>query len=286
MFIYNIGKLESDVNSKKISYVICNCDEIKEKEQEQIKSEKGFYSDQEILESLKTNISERFKAIEIYYPKTCDFLQRNSLEYKVFLWWADFSEPTLFAEGYFVLNNRVYFVKPRSFSFNLPSYLQTWYENIGGIVCSDHCNSTNGRMLIDDAWLWHSFDEYIVKNKKKVIEHIVNNIPYTFVDEDEDKISVNDKHLKKGFPNLRCFLDTRMPFDSPEDVNNCKEYDLLFICYDFNETVYLVKDGDFFNGLYTIDNPSEALDNYMLHVFSQYDQEFTRFDFSPWMKGL
>lgn len=291
MRIYNINNLEKDIQSGKINYIVRQYEEIQEEERNIITNEELGFAHAKRIQLLKTNFSEKLEPIKNCYPKTYAFLKKQSIEYEVFFRWSDMRSKnpkhTLFSECYFILNKRIYHVTPKSSNnFNLPSYLQTWRESIGGIVCSDNWNSENGSMLIDDAWSWHSFDDYVVKQRKKTIQEIVNKIPNTYVAWRRKDRNKDENNLKDRFPNLRCFLDTRMPFDSPEDVDNCKEYDLLFVCYQFNETVYLVRNGDFINEFYTIVNPAEALDNYLLHVFSQHDQEFIRFDFSPWMKKL
>lgn len=134
-----------------------------------------------------------------------------------------------------------------------------------------------GRTLIDHPFAWLSFDEYLPRRgRKALIQSLIERIDYVFIDSLEDDVYKQDKQRKSGFPNLRCMLDAREPGIRP------KEYDLILMCYDFNQTVYWVKDGDFENGLYIISQPQQMLDQYFLHVFSQHDQEFSRFDFSPW----
>ena len=113
-----------------------------------------------------------------------------------------------------------------------------------------------------------------IKNKKKVIQSIVSRIPYTY---EEENVKAPQKYKVKGFPNLRVFLDSREPEEQQ------KEYDLLLTCYDYDQNIYWVKNGDFENELYILSNPETAIDDYMVHVFSQAEG---RFDFSPWATKL
>ncbi len=286
MPFYTLKQLEKDAD-----YIVTAFDQVQEAELDYIQTKE--YQDQELLtlDILRDkDFNDLIQPLTDYFPKAYQYLAALNIQYQVFFkWYRSFCSEVkdgLICQAFFHINNRIYFLDISSYKIqgNLPDYLvDGWGKYLGGIVCSDDGSKMWGVTLIDDPFAWSSFDMYLPrKGKKALINTLIERIPYVYVNSKEDDISKQNKYNSniKDFPNLRCMLDAREP------RGDTKEYDLLFICYQFNQTLYWVKDGDFENGLYEITNPQDALDHYFVHVFKQQDQEFSRFDFSAWAEPL
>ncbi|WP_353174047.1 tetratricopeptide repeat protein [Acinetobacter rudis] len=267
---------------KEAEYIVSDYGQVRSRELEYIKDHEYMQRAIEALDILKNqSFNELIQPLASYFPKTYQYLSSMDIEYQVFFeWWGRFDvKDNLKSQPFFALHQRIYYLSPYdSFCRALPNYLlQGWSKYLGGVVCSDNGSKMWGKTLIDNPFCWQSFDDYLPRrNKKQLIKSLIERIPYVYVDTKEEDPTKQEKHRLKGFPNLRCMLDAREP------MSQSKKYDLLLMCYEYNQTVYWVKDGDFERGIFEIEHVEDALDHYFLHVFSQHDQEFSRFDFSPW----
>lgn len=276
MPFYNLDQLKA-----KADYIVSDYQQVGSRELDFIQSDEHMDNAVEVLDILKhQSFNDLIQPLATYFPKTYQYLLTQQIQYQVFFrWWARFDvKDDLLCQPFFTLHERVYFISPPFYRGGLPDYLlQGWCKYLGGVVCSEDGSRMWGKTLIDNPFYWQSFDDYLPrKDKKLLIKSLIERIPYVYVDSMEDNPTKQEKHSLNGFPNLRCMLDTREP------MVKSKKYDLLLICYKYNQTVYWVKDGDFEQGLFELEHVEDALDHYFLHVFQQHDQEFKRFDFSPW----
>ncbi|WP_294035063.1 hypothetical protein [uncultured Moraxella sp.] len=285
MPIYTKDKLNQDILNKVVEYTISSVSDIKKKEIEYINKIEYVYDYH--INKLNFDFKQSISALKDYYPKTYDYLILNDLYYQLIMYWYQLIDNRLFLSSFFELNQRIYFLTNPSEDYYdwLPDYLKDgWLKAFGGIVLSYSENDINGTMLIGDPYSrWKSFDLYLPNSRKKAkqaIESLIKKIPYTFIDIEIEDIEKQEKYRTKGFPNLRVMIDCRKPNEDPQ------EYDLILMCYHYDHRVFWVKDGDFIDGLYEITHPQAMLDEYFLHVFTQKDQEYTRFDFSPWASKL
>lgn len=288
MPIYTQEKLNQDILTKEVEYVANTISDIRQKEYNFIfNSEYRFIYDYH-LDKLDLSFRQSILPLKGFFPKTYQYLYNQNIKYKILLmWWGIFKIKDKFnLLSFFEINQRIYLlVNPsREYDF-LPNYLKDgWLKVFGGLVLSYFANTMAGTMLIGDPYShWRAFDDYLPRAKRKAqsyIESLVQKIPYAYVDIDIDEQEKQERHRTKGFPNLRVMIDTRIPDEYP------KEYDLILMCYQYDHRVFWVKDGDFIGGIYEIINPQQMLDDYFLHVFSQEDQDYTRFDFSPWANKI
>lgn len=287
MAIYTKDKLKQDILDGVVEYTVNSVSEIKQKEREYIDKLEYKYSYDYHINKTNLNFKQSISALKDCYPKTYDYLISNNPSYQFIMYWVELSSDKLFFSSFFELNQRIYFLTDPSRDYYdwLPSYLKDgWLKAFGGVVLSYSENDINGTMLIGDPYSrWKSFDIYLTnsrKRAKKIIDSLVQKIPYAFIDIDIEDIEKQQKHRTKGFPNLRVMIDCRKPYEDPT------EYDLILMCYYYDRRMFWVKDGDFVEGLHEIIHPQEMLDEYFLHVFSQTGEEYTRFDFSQWAKIL
>lgn len=212
-----------------------------------------------------------------FFPKTFNQLKNRQLKYQVAIEEDIFENGGRIFSPFIVIHERVYWITLPAYAVGniRESISHGMCRNLGGMMCTDSSTPIWGKTLIREPTRWQSFDDYLgKKNKKKVIQAIVSRIPYAY---EEENVEAPQKYKVKGFPNLRVFLDSREPGEQQ------KEYDLLLTCYDYDQNIYWVKNGDFENELYILPNPETAIDDYMVHVFSQVEG---RFDFSPWASKL
>lgn len=287
MAIYTKDKLKQDILDGVVEYTVNSVSEIKQKEREYIDKLEYKYSYDYHINKTNLNFKQSISALKDCYQKTYDYLISNNPSYQFIMYWVELSSDKLFFSSFFELNQRIYFLTDPSRDYYdwLPSYLKDgWLKAFGGVVLSYSENDINGTMLIGDPYSrWKSFDIYLTnsrKRAKKIIDSLVQKIPYAFIDINIEDIEKQQKHRTKGFPNLRVMIDCRKPYEDPT------EYDLILMCYYYDHRMFWVKDGDFVEGLHEIINPQEMLDEYFLHVFSQTGEECTRFDFSQWAKIL
>lgn len=288
MPIYTKDKLEQDISNKIVEYVANSASNMKQKEIDYINNSEfeWIYDDQ--IKRLELDIHKSILSLQAYYPKTYQYLNNFQLNCQLAVYWYQLTELELSLSTFFELNQRIYFLTdPRRDYYDwLPIYLKDgWLKAFGGVLLSEDFRFIQGgSMLIGDPYsCWKSFDIYLSNSRKKAkqaIESLVQKIPYAFIDIEIEDIEKQEKYRTKGFPNLRVMIDCRKPDEDP------KEYDLILMCYHYDHRVFWVKDGDFIDGLYEIANPQAMLDAYFLHVFTQKDQEYTRFDFSPWASKL
>lgn len=286
MPIYTKDKLEQDISNKIVEYVANATSDIKQKEIDYINNRdyKWIYDEQ--IRQLELDIHKSILSLQAHYPKTYQYLNDFQLNCQLTVYWYELSELNLSLSTFFELNQRIYFLTdPRRDYYDwLPIYLKDgWLKAFGGVLLSDSVRYIQGgTMLIGDPYsCWKAFDIYLPNSRKKAkqaIESLVKKIPYAFIDIEIEGIEKQEKYRTDGFPNLRVMIDCRKPDEDP------KEYDLILMCYYYDHRMFWVKDGDFINGIYEINNPQEMLDEYFLHVFSQVGEDYSRFDFSPWAK--
>lgn len=275
MTFYTFDKLKNQVD-----YIVNSFSKINDRELNAIYESEYNDIDLKALDILQNRDFEYLiKPLEIYFPKSYKYLHKENIKFQVFFYWSEtFSgKQTLTCNPFFVIKDRVYLITLPIYNCGdiRTSIYKGLSERIGGIVCSGSYLPIWGTTLISEPTSWRSFDDYLgKKNKKKVIQSIVSRIPYTY---EEENVEAPQKYKVKGFPNLRVFLDSR----EPEEQQT--EYDLLLTCYDYDQNIYWVKNGDFENELYILSNPETAIDDYMVHVLSQAEG---RFDFSPWATKL
>ncbi|AKG08466.1 hypothetical protein AAX05_09350 [Moraxella bovoculi] len=286
MPIYTKDKLEQDISNKIVEYVADSVSDMKQKEIDYINNSdyKWIYDEQ--IRQLELDIHKSILSLPAYYPKTYQHLNDFQLNCKLTVYWYQLTELELDLRIFFELNQRIYFLtESRRDDYNwLPDHLKDgWLKAFGGVLLSDSVRYIQGgTMLIGDPYsCWKAFDIYLPNSRKKAkqaIESLVKKIPYAFIDIEIEGIEKQEKYRTDGFPNLRVMIDCRKPDEDP------KEYDLILMCYYYDHRMFWVKDGDFINGIYEINNPQEMLDEYFLHVFSQVGEDYSRFDFSPWAK--
>ncbi|WP_151811864.1 tetratricopeptide repeat protein [Acinetobacter bereziniae] len=278
MAFYTFDKLKNQVD-----YIVNSFSQIKERELNAIYENE--YNDKDLLalDILQNRDFEYLiKPLEIYFPKSYQFLHKENIEFQVLFYWSEnlSGKRTLTCNPFFVIKDRVYLITLPSYKCGdiRTSIYKGLNERMGGIVCSESYLSIWGKTLISEPVSWYAFEFYLPrKNKKNIIKRIVSLIPYTFTNSQVTDIEDQEKYAVKDFPNLRVLLDSR----EPEEQQT--EYDLLLTCYDYNQNIYWVKNGDFENEIYLLSNPETAIDEYMVHVFSQAEG---RFDFSPWASKL
>lgn len=288
MSIYTREQLNQDIASQKVSYAVDSANDIQPKELNFISNQEFQDIDNYHIDKTKMDFNESISALKIFFPRTFQYLINKQLKYEVLLKWYGFFEikDELSVLSFFELNHRIYFLTdPRREYDWLPAYLKDgWLKSFGGVHLSEAARYIGGKMLIGDPYnCWGAFENYLPPSKKKAkrcIESMVQKIPYIYIDIQLDNIEQQQKHRTKGFPNLRVMIDTSKP---GEDF---KESDLILMCYQYDHRVFWVKDGDFIGGISEIAEPQAMLDAYFLHVFSQVDQEYSRFNFEPWAKPL
>lgn len=286
--IYTKTKLNQDILDHVVEYIASSISDIKNKELDFINQSNYKFIDDYHINKTNSNFNQSISSLQHYYPKTHNYLISKSLSYQLVISWYELIELNLSLTSFFELNQRIYFLTyPSENYYNwLPSYLKDgWLKAFGGVLLSDSARYIQGgTMLIGDPYsCWKTFELYLPNSHKKakqVIESLVKKIPYAFIDSDIEDIEKQEKYSTDGFPNLRVMIDCCKPDEEPQ------EYDLILMCYHYDHRVFWVKDGDFIDGIYEINNPQEMLDEYFLHVFSQTDEEYTRFDFSPWASRL
>lgn len=288
MPIYTKDKLEQDISNKIVEYVADSASDIKQKERDYINNSdyKWIYDEQ--IRQLELDIHKSILSLQAHYPKTYQYLNDFQLNCQLTVYWYELSKLNLSLSTFFELNQRIYFLTDPSEDYYhwLPNYLKDgWLKAFGGVLLSDSVRYIQGgTMLIGDPYsCWKAFDIYLPNSRKKAkqaIESLVKKIPYAFVDSDIQDIEKQEKYRTDGFPNLRVMIDCCKPDEDPQ------EYDLILMCYDYDHRMFWVKDGDFIDGIYEINNPQEMLDEYFLHVFSQVGENYSRFDFSAWANKI
>lgn len=282
--IYTQTKLNQDVLDQTVEYIANSISDIRNKEIDFINKSNYRFSYDYHINKTNLDFNQSISPLKDYYPKTYDYLVSHSLSYQSIISWYEIIKKELSLISFFELNQRIYFLTDPSEDYYhwLPNYLKDgWLKAFGGVLLSDGVRYIQGgTMLIGDPYsCWKAFELYLPNSRKKAkqaIESLVKKIPYAFVDSDIQDIEKQEKCKKDGFPNLRVMIDCCKPDEDPQ------EYDLILMCYDYDHRVFWVKDGDFIDGIYEIDNPQKMLDEYFLHVFSQIGDSYSRFDFSPW----
>ncbi|MFL1732249.1 hypothetical protein [Moraxella oculi] len=288
MPIYTKDKLKQDLSNQIVEYVANSTSDIKQKEIDYMNDSEYKWIYDEQIRKLGLDIHKSILSLQAYYPKTYQYLNDFQLNCKLTVYWYQLTELELDLRIFFELNQRIHFLTESSRDdYNwLPDYLKDgWLKAFGGVLLSDGVRYIQGgTMLIGDPYsCWKPFDIYLPNSRKKskqATEGLVQKIPYAFIDIEIEGIEKQEKCRTKGFPNLRVIIDCRKPDEEP------KEYDLILMCYYYDHRMFWVKDGDFINGIYEINNPQEMLDEYFLHVFSQVGEDYSRFDFSTWANKI
>ena len=264
-------------------YIVQHYEQIKETDL-QYMSEKRDHEFELILDVLKHHdFNYLIEPIEPYFPKTYHYLKSLNIQFQAAIQrrYDAFGEEEFSFHPFFIIAERVYWITlPYSHLKTLPDYIyKGWGQRLGGVQCTADPIPTRGKGCINWFSDWLSFDRYLLyRGKKKITQSLVERIPYVFEEDKEegDHIPLNPK-ATKGFPNLRCIIDPRIPDE------NSKEFDLILMCYEYNSNVYWLKDRDCENGLFELENPQQVFDEYLYHFFSQNPE---RFDFSPWAKPI
>ncbi len=271
MAFYNLSNLENDFD-----YIVNSYTDIQKRELHYIENNKLSVRKKNCLDVLQhQKFSDLIKLMGNFFPKTFNLLIMKNPQIQVAFKFYD--EDDIVFYPFIAVKNRVYWITLPAYSVGniRESISHGICSKLGGLFCTDTLTPIWGQTLISEPTSWQSFDDYLGKrNTKKVIQAIVSRIPYAY---EEENVDSPQKYKVKGFPNLRVFLDSREPGEKQT------EYDLLLTCYDYDQNIYWVKNGNFENELYILSNPETAIDEYMVHVFSQAEG---RFDFSPWSTKL